>query len=114
MRTKDFIITMKESVADSDVAYIKHLEKENEALKKELEETKKYNELFLKKIRSLGREINELYDENDELKSEIQALKNFILKFAEYAANVYAEDVAESVRLQKAQINYENDPYINY
>ena len=114
MRTKDFNIMMKESAAQSDAAYIQQLENENEKLKQELAETKRFNELYLIKIRSLAREINEQYDEIDELKSEIQALKNFILKFAEYAANVYAEDVAESVRLQKTQIKYKNDPYLNY
>jgi len=111
-KLKDFEITMKESAAHDAAEYIEQLENENEKLKRELAETKKFNELYLIKIRSLAREINELYDENDTLKNEIIALKNFIIKLAEHAANVYAEDVAESARLQK--INYENDPYLNY
>ena len=91
-KLKDYEIMMKESAAIDDAAYIRRLERENARL---------------------AREINALIDENDELKNEIQALKNFVVKLAEHAANVYAEDVVESVRLQKTQ-NYENDPYLNY
>ena len=91
-KLKNFEIIMKESATHNDAAYIQHLENEN---------------------KRLTREINTLIDENDALKNEIQALKNFIIKFAEHAADVYAEDVVESVRLQKAQ-NYKNDPYLNY
>jgi len=112
-KLKNYEIMCRESAAHNDAAYIEQLEKENEKLKRELAETKKFNELYLIKIRSLAREINELYDEKDELKNEIQALKNFIQKIITHAANVYAEDVTESARLQKTQ-NYENDPYLNY
>jgi len=91
-RLKNFEIMMKESAA-TDAAYIRRLERENERL---------------------VRTVNTLYDENAELKNEIQALKNFIQKIITHAANVYSEDVAESARLRKAQINYENDPYLNY
>jgi len=90
-RLKNFEIMMKESAATDAANYIQYLEKQNARL---------------------VREINALIDENDELKNEIQALKNFVVKLAEHAANVYAEDVAESARLQK--INYENDPYLQY
>jgi len=89
-KLKNYEIMCRESAA-TDAAYIRRLERENERL---------------------VRTVNTLYDENDTLKNEIIALKNFIIKLAEHAANVYAEDVAESARLQK--INYENDPYLNY
>ena len=92
-KLKDFEIIMKESAAHNDAAeYIEQLEKQNARL---------------------TREINTLSDENAELKDEIQALKNFIQKIITHTANIYAEDVVESVRLQKTQ-NYENDPYLNY
>jgi len=92
-RLKNFEIMLKESAAIDDAAYIRRLERENARLM---------------------RENNELEDENAELKSEIQALKNFIQKIIKRAANVYAKDVAESVRLQKTRVNYENDPYLQY
>jgi len=92
-RLKNFEIIMKESAAHDAAEYIEQLEKQNARLM---------------------RENNELEDENDELKNEIRALKNFIIKFAEHAANIYSEDVAESARSRKAQINYENDPYLQY
>jgi len=92
-KLKNYEIMCRESAATDAANYIQYLEKQNARL---------------------VREINVLEDENAELKNEIQALKNFIQKIIERAANVYATDVAESVRLQKTHVNYENDPYLQY
>ena len=83
-RLKDYEIMCRESAAIDDAAYIRRVERENARL---------------------VRTVNTLEDENAELKNEIQALKNFIQKIITHAANVYAEDVVESARLQTTQKN---------